>query len=236
MRTKALLLAAAFVAAGIATSMAQSSNVYSLNVVGYVNVTLSPGYSIIENPLQWPGENVLSNVMPVVPKGSIIYDFASGGASSHSYNLQGSGLTNWGATGSSMSQAFLPGTGFFFKNPNTNNYTVTFVGNVMQGTLSNYVRGGGYTLIGSQVPQAGAIDSDLGYIPTASSTTVYRYASAANGLNGGTGGYVPYSYHLNGFGTNQWFSTFGVLSNTVAEGFWLKETHATNWVRTFTVQ
>src|SRR5437016_2865233 len=37
MRTKTLLLTAAVVAAGVASSMAQS-NVYSLNIVGYVNI------------------------------------------------------------------------------------------------------------------------------------------------------------------------------------------------------
>ena len=41
MRTKALLCAAAL-AAGTAASMAQS-NVYSLNIVGYVNVPLTSG-------------------------------------------------------------------------------------------------------------------------------------------------------------------------------------------------
>src|SRR5438309_1368093 len=41
MRTKTLLSLAALLAAGVATSMAQS-NVYSLNVVGYYNVVVPP--------------------------------------------------------------------------------------------------------------------------------------------------------------------------------------------------
>src|SRR5678810_1239027 len=51
MRTK-LLAAAAILAAGIASSMAQS-NVYSLNVVGYVNRTFVGGglFSLTANPL-----------------------------------------------------------------------------------------------------------------------------------------------------------------------------------------
>src|SRR6185369_1228000 len=51
MRTK-LLAAAAILAAGIASSMAQS-NVYSLNVVGYVNRTFVGGglFSLTSNPL-----------------------------------------------------------------------------------------------------------------------------------------------------------------------------------------
>src|SRR5690348_15250407 len=60
MRTKALLCAAALLAAGVATSMAQS-NVYSLNVVGYVNVRMNQGLTMIANPLD-AGNNTVSNV------------------------------------------------------------------------------------------------------------------------------------------------------------------------------
>ena len=59
----------AALAAGVATSMAQSSNVYSLNVVGYVNVTLPSlnpssvgGLSFIANPLDDD-----SPAMPIAP-------------------------------------------------------------------------------------------------------------------------------------------------------------------------
>jgi hypothetical protein len=50
MRTKALLCTSA-VAAGVATSMAQP-NVYSLNVVGYVNVPIQGGvsFNLLANP------------------------------------------------------------------------------------------------------------------------------------------------------------------------------------------
>ena len=64
MRTKTLLLTAALVAAGVATSMAQS-NVYSLNVVGYVNVPIQAGFNMVCNPLDvGDGQgNVLTNVI-----------------------------------------------------------------------------------------------------------------------------------------------------------------------------
>ena len=47
MRTKTLLLTAALAAAGVVSSMAQ---VYSVNSVGYVNLTLPNGFSMIANP------------------------------------------------------------------------------------------------------------------------------------------------------------------------------------------
>ena len=60
MRTKTLLSTAALLAAGVATPMAQSSNVYSLNVVGYVNVPVYGGgqYNMICNPLNNANNNI----------------------------------------------------------------------------------------------------------------------------------------------------------------------------------
>src|ERR1700744_2623354 len=48
MRTKTLLIAAAALAAGVISSEAQ---VYSQNIVGYINLPLSPGYTLIGNQL-----------------------------------------------------------------------------------------------------------------------------------------------------------------------------------------
>ena len=56
MRTKALLVAAA-IAAGAVTAMAQS-NVYSLNIVGYVNMTQNAGFKIWANPLNTTNNDV----------------------------------------------------------------------------------------------------------------------------------------------------------------------------------
>src|SRR2546423_31817 len=67
MRTKTLLLTAVLGAAGIATSLAQS--VYSINAVGYVNLTVPIGYSMIANPLNAP-TNTLSNLIASPPNGA----------------------------------------------------------------------------------------------------------------------------------------------------------------------
>jgi hypothetical protein len=50
MRTKTLALSAVLSALGTASLVAQT-NVYSLNAVGYINVTMPPGFSIITCPL-----------------------------------------------------------------------------------------------------------------------------------------------------------------------------------------
>ena len=67
MRTKTILLTAAVLAAGLGASVAQS--VFSVNAVGYVNVTIRPGYNLIANPLN-NGGNTVSEVLPPASHGS----------------------------------------------------------------------------------------------------------------------------------------------------------------------
>jgi len=55
MRTKTLLLSGVVAALTSASLMAQ---VYSLNAVGYINVTIPPGFSIVANQLNTTNNNI----------------------------------------------------------------------------------------------------------------------------------------------------------------------------------
>jgi hypothetical protein len=152
MRTKTLFLAAALTAAGIASTLAQS-NVYSLNVVGYVNVPVPHGYSLIANPLN-SANNTVSNLFSGSPGavGNTVYTWNGANFVANFYDDLGGAWAN-------PNLNLAPGTGFFVNNPGTS-YTNTFVGEVLQGSLSNSVPLG-YTLTSSKVPQAG-FTLDLG--------------------------------------------------------------------------
>src|SRR5439155_14751749 len=79
MRTKTLLCAATL-AAGLASSMAQS-NVYSLNVVGYYNVVIPAGQKrLIVNQLNTTN-NTLVNILPGPYAGGTTFFYFSGGFS-----------------------------------------------------------------------------------------------------------------------------------------------------------
>jgi len=71
MRTKTLLCLAALTAAGVTASMAQSSNVYSLNIVGYANIGIGGGNSLLANPFNkitgGVANNRADNVLPLAP-------------------------------------------------------------------------------------------------------------------------------------------------------------------------
>src|SRR6185436_14585530 len=128
MRTKALLLAAAFAAAGVATSMAQ---VYSVNAVGYVNVSAPPGFSLIANPLNaGTGNNTVaklfSNITPSIPNNSKVFLFDN--PTSSFKTITYSPLSQSWIPTTDANVEILPGNGVFFQNPSASAVTITFVG------------------------------------------------------------------------------------------------------------
>ncbi len=152
MRTKTLLAAAAIIAAGVASSQAQS-NVYSLNIVGYVNKVINPGYNLIANPLS-SGTNGVDNVI-VVPDASIVVTF-DGVAYDSRYIDTGAWLKS-SDDSPTTAPTVPPGRGFFFFNPNPA-FTNTFVGSVVPspGATNTLSLPPGYSLVGSVLPVAGA--------------------------------------------------------------------------------
>src|SRR5262245_17170046 len=81
MRTKTLVLCAAALAAGALTSWAQS-NVYSLNVVGYVNVPTKGGFNfnLLANPLNNTAANGndITNLFKTAQDGDQVYTWNAG--------------------------------------------------------------------------------------------------------------------------------------------------------------
>lgn len=150
MRTKTILLSAACgLLGGIA---AQAQSVYSVNAVGYVNVQLPANqYVQIANPLNTTN-NTLDALFPSVPDLTQFFKF-----NGTSYDIASCIGGAWDPTGITLN----PGEGGFIQSPE--DYTVTFVGEVMQGDVGIQLKTG-YNLVGSKVPQAGDADT-LGLTP-----------------------------------------------------------------------
>ncbi len=209
MRTKTLILTAFVGALGIAGASAQ---VYSVNAVGYVNKSLPKGFSIVANPLN-SGGNKVSEVFGANPGALTIYQFGDAGFSVNSFDTDFEEWDNGDAV-------VAPGEGFFVNNAGDAAATVTFVGEVPQGDLSNALPKG-FSIRSSQVPQEGKLDSDLGF-PTDEAVTVYQY---------GANGYTISSYDAD---FEEWDTddAAGPVVG-VAEGFWVLRESATNWTRSF---
>jgi hypothetical protein len=171
MRIKTLLCAAGLAATMAVPAMAQ--NVYSQNIVGYVNRNIPAGtnttthrlqYAFVANPLDGGVNgngfslNVLSNLFAALPVGSQVKTWNGIGFSTVIRSTIGSG---WG---SSATTQFLPGgqgAVIALQATNTNPLTVTFVGSVaglqqvgsqMIGTYTNSFPAHGYTLQGYAAP------------------------------------------------------------------------------------
>lgn len=197
-------------AASAASASAQT--VYSVNAVGFVNVVLPPGFSLVSNPLEGATNTVVALFPSSLPNNSQVFKFNSASGSFQS-------STFFFGTWSDPAMTLVPGEGFFFRNPSSTTITNTFVGNVKQGTLTTPLVAG-FTLVASQVPQAGLVATDLG-LPVGNNETVFRFDNA-------TGSYASSTLF---FGT--WSA--GEPSIGVAEGFFMKKNATASWTRTFSV-
>lgn len=212
MRTKTLILTAALSAAGVATSMAQ---VYSVNAVGYVNTVLKPGYNLISNPLT-AQNNTINELFKGLPFGTQVFKFNGTSFTTATYD----DIDNAYLPASAGSQTVLPGEGVFVRNGTSSDVTVTFVGDVPQGTLSNPLPAG-LSIRSSMVPQAGTA-TELGF-PGQPGDQIFQFDP------------VTQSYYT---------STFDDIDNTflpplrplkVGEAFFLRKNTAGTWTRTFNV-
>jgi len=154
MRTKALLSVAA-IAASAVSAMAQA-NVYSLNIVGYATVTVSPGYNLMANPLQAGVTNGANEIMPILD-GEQILTWSGTAFNTVMYDSGAVPTPGWvkaDDTTPAHPPSLPPGTGFFFFNPNATATNFTFVGQVVPGPSStnSLTLPSGYSLIGSPLP------------------------------------------------------------------------------------
>jgi hypothetical protein len=222
MRTKTLLLSAAALAAGVATSMA--ANVYSVNVVGYVNVTLASGYNLISNPLDVDGVDNVQTILPTLPDGTQMLQWVgSGFAPAIQYYA---GLGWYDASLNPATNNLPPGIGFFINNQSGSATTVTFVGTVVQGTNTQQV-GPGYNFLASVPPIASDLDTNGFPAQDGMQYTTFAGGSYSSVIQyyGGLGWYDP--------SLTQQFPT-----PAVAQGFVIfnSSPNSYTWTSTFTVQ
>jgi len=218
MRKKSLCLAATVLAGGI---LAASAQVYSLNVVGYVNTPIkgNGAFTLLANPLVAATNDTVSLVGNLLPNKSQVLTW-SGSAYVTASKISGVWNTN------------LPipaGTGFFVKNgpAGSPDLTNTFVGEVLGGIPGTNTTAlpAGFALVGSKSPIGGTLtsvgDGTLnlgGVLPNKSQVLIWD--------NSGSGAYVTASKISGVWNTN--------LQLNVGQGFFVKAFAATNWTQVLT--
>jgi hypothetical protein len=229
MRTKTLVLSAVLCAAGALSSMAQ--NVYSLNVVGYVNLSLTNGFQMIANQMDFDGTGTNNNVTTVfgtnLPTSSRIYSYNATSASFASTATYNAGTGKWIGDTNSANALLQPGGGVFLSIPaaSVTPITVTTVGTVLQGTLATPVVAG-FNIISSKAPLSGGIGSALGLTNgAATGDYVFQFSPVTQGYG---------AKHTFNAGAGTWVG--GEPTIAVGEAFWYNAKVAGSRTVTFTVQ
>jgi hypothetical protein len=189
------------------------AQVYSVNAVGYVNTQLSPGFNLISNPLDNKSGNTVANLFGnQLPEDSIVYKFTNGSFTGGIFTYQ------FGAWPAGASTALVPpGEGVFVRVGAAT--TVTFVGDVPQGNLSNPVPAG-FSIRASQVPQEGTATA-LGF-PAAEDDLIYQFDAANQRY------FTPNQVQFGSF-------VPPLRPLKVGEAFFVRTAAAKNWTRTFNV-
>jgi hypothetical protein len=221
MKTKSMFPSLILAALGLAAFREPG---YS-NVIGYVVVPLTAGYNLIENPLNVGPDNNITNVIASPPQDTAIYlwDVPS--------QTFGPVATFDSFFGWDTIVYLPPGRGFFWYAPSPG-YTNVFVGEVLQGSQTNFVAGNNkLSALGSKVPQSGALSTDLAF-PAIDGANVFFF-------NGASQTFTDAFTCFNGFG---WFDPNGVAGTggpvlNVGQAFFVQNPGPdANWVRNFTVQ
>jgi hypothetical protein len=250
MRTKTVLLSALLGALGSVSAHAQ--NVYSLNAVGYINITCLPGFNMISCPLLTTDTNgnpnnslgaVLPNSSGALTGCNVYFWFPSatppayvedsarviGTSKGQTLNANG-----WGNNGTNL---LTPGVGCWFQNNFLSNITLTIVGTVPTGPITNTLVPG-FNLVGSAVPMSGDLASntisaltnynigDNFYTYNSTNTPVYAEYTAVSATSKAGG---------HGYNGN-WAAAGDPIVPNVGEGFWYQNNSNTvHWVENYSV-
>jgi hypothetical protein len=202
MRTKTLLFSAAVGAAGM---LAASAQVYSVNSVGYINLNLPSGFSMIANQLN-AADNHLSAILPNAEAGDTVFKWNGTGFDSYISIGGGTWLPD---------VELVPGEGAFIQVANP--LTVTLVGEVPQGALTLSMPAG-LSIISSMVPQSAPLGS-LG-LPADAGDTIFAWNGSGydSYISIGGGAWLPEDY-----------------APAVGESVFISRASAADWVRNFSV-
>lgn len=214
-----MLLAAAALTLGLLSASAQS-NVYSVNIVGYVNVVnpVANQFNLIANPLDTGAGNTITNLFPTAPNGTVVQIW--------------NGTTFQSATktfGNWNTNLFLPpGKGFFLKYPLAAGVvTNTFVGNVVVEAPNGSGGGTNTTALGNTLQLYGSKFPIGGNLTAVGAGTLNLGASLGNGSQVQIWNGVTYQSATKAFGN--WNTN---LNLNVAQGYFVKANVAsTNWVQ-----
>ena len=220
---KTLLIAAAALAAGVISTQAQ---VYSQNIVGYINTVVpAGGYNLVANQLVNGSDvnhtnnnintafsgllsdpNAINNTVLFLWNGAgyNVYQYFTGSDADNNFFTSGSVNGFYDAGGTLQTASFNQGAGSFLYNPSGVIVTNTFVGNVPVGT-NVLVINSGYNLFSIVEPISTNLESSVVGFPG---------TSDPNAINND----VLFKWNGSGYNVYQYFTGSDADSNFFTSG------------------
>ena len=221
MRTKALLLTAALGLASVATSMAQ---VYSVNVVGYVNLDLKTGFNLVASQLNATPDNKIVSVLPSVQNNTQLLKFSNNNYTRDDFSVADGGWLDSETLEPSV-RTVSPGEGFFMYSPAP--ATVTLVGEVRTGNNLTVPLPTGFSLISSIVPQDLALSPAGSAFPVAQNMQFLSWNATAQGYN------LRLDFDSGIWINSETLDEVPAPQVTVGQGFFIYSPGPSSWVRSF---
>ncbi len=134
--------------------MQSPAAVISSNIIGYIKLSLQPGFSLVANQLDDGNANILSEIMPSFPTNGVVAAAISGTNWITSTNIDGF----WSPTDFVLSL----GGGLRIFNPGDQDLAETLVGEIPEGVLKHFIPAG-RSIRSSFIPRDGRITSDLDF-------------------------------------------------------------------------
>jgi len=218
-----MLLSALLGTLGSVSLMAQSTNVYSLNAVGYINVTVQPGFNLVSCPLIASPDNTINTLLPDSAGQYKKWQFW-GYSVATGYKEELGQPSGWNGGGTSV---LAPGQAAWLFNPGANPSNITFVGTVPSGSLTNTLVAKSFNLVGSILPTSGDLITNplINFSTAAAKDQVWMYTAGAGG------GYKETIKTPAGWNAGD------PVQASVGTGFWYFNAQATNnsWIESFSV-
>jgi hypothetical protein len=219
-----MLLSALIGTIGAVSAMAQT-NVYSLNAVGYINITAYPGFNMISCPLIAAPDNTLNTLLPSTNgqyKKWQVWTFNPTASPQYTEDIgTAAGWLNGGT------ETISPGAAVWLYNPSNTTSTVTFVGTVPTGPSSVTLYPDSFNMVSSYEPASGdivtnslmtftnAVKKDQAWVYSGATASYTEYLAGAAGWAGGVDPVIPTVgggvFYYNAQATNNyWLENYSV--------------------------
>ncbi len=185
----------------------QAGHAQFSNVLGYVSLTLPPGFSMIANPLDAP-TNIVGKLFKDWPDGTTLNRFDP-----QLFRLV-ENTVKFGQWTNPIEQ-LMPGEGAIFLNPTMDYRSVCFTGEVPTQSVSLPVASG-FSIRSSPLPRPGSLVEDLEF-PIAEGDVIHLFDREKQ------------AYTLHPYENGRW--TAGTPMLSVGEAFWVAKTNTADWTQ-----